>query len=146
MGPEGVFVQFTYGLRSPIPRDAFASRYVGALRRAGAAQPAAGERLDFSRRGRGAVAPAPKIAKLIDQAERFGAQLVERGKATEAMLSRQGDRVKEMLEARRQIRETAPMKPRERLIVALDAPTRKRRARSSTASATPSVSTRSAWS
>jgi hypothetical protein len=53
----------------------------------------------YRRRGRPSAAPAPKIAKLIDQAERFGAQLVERGKATEAMLSRQGDRVKEMLEA-----------------------------------------------
>jgi phosphatidylethanolamine/phosphatidyl-N-methylethanolamine N-methyltransferase len=27
MGPEGVFVQFTYGLHSPIPREACAGRY-----------------------------------------------------------------------------------------------------------------------
>ena len=27
MGPEGVFVQFTYGLLSPIPREACAGRY-----------------------------------------------------------------------------------------------------------------------
>jgi phosphatidylethanolamine/phosphatidyl-N-methylethanolamine N-methyltransferase len=27
MGPSGVFVQFTYGLLSPIPRQACANRY-----------------------------------------------------------------------------------------------------------------------
>ncbi len=27
MGPSGIFVQFTYGLRSPIPREACANRY-----------------------------------------------------------------------------------------------------------------------
>ena len=27
MGPDGVFVQFTYGLLSPIPREACAGRY-----------------------------------------------------------------------------------------------------------------------
>ena len=28
MGQDGVFVQFTYGLRSPIPRDACAGKYL----------------------------------------------------------------------------------------------------------------------
>jgi phosphatidylethanolamine/phosphatidyl-N-methylethanolamine N-methyltransferase len=96
MGPDGVFVQFTYGLRSPIPREAFAGRYLG---RCGAPVlrnlPPASV-WTYRRRGRMA-APEPKIAKFMDQAERFGARLAERGKATELMLSRQGDRMKEML-------------------------------------------------
>ena len=50
MGPEGVFVQFTYGLLSPIPREACVGRYAAAWRRAGVAQSAAGPRLDLSLR------------------------------------------------------------------------------------------------
>lgn len=96
MGPDGVFVQFTYGLRSPIPREACAGKY---LARCGAPVlrnlPPASV-WTYRRRGRMA-APEPAVARLIEEAERFGARLVERRKATEAMLSRQGDRMKEML-------------------------------------------------
>jgi phosphatidylethanolamine/phosphatidyl-N-methylethanolamine N-methyltransferase len=99
MGPDGVFVQFTYGLRSPIPREACAGKYMARCGPPVLRNLPPASVWTYRRRGRSLAAPAPKIAKLIDQAERFGAQLVERGKATEAMLSRQGDRVKEMLEA-----------------------------------------------
>ncbi len=96
MGPDGVFVQFTYGLRSPIPREASAGRYVG---RCGAPilrnLPPASV-WTYRRRGQQAAAE-PKIMKLIDQAERLGARLKERGKATETMLGRHSDRVKELI-------------------------------------------------
>jgi phosphatidylethanolamine/phosphatidyl-N-methylethanolamine N-methyltransferase len=96
MGLDGLFVQFTYGLRSPIPREACAGKY---LARCGAPVlrnlPPASV-WTYRRRGR-VFAPEPGIARLIAEAERFGARLAERGKATELMLSRQGDRMKEML-------------------------------------------------
>jgi phosphatidylethanolamine/phosphatidyl-N-methylethanolamine N-methyltransferase len=34
MGPAGLFVQFTYGLLSPIPREVCANRYTAARSRA----------------------------------------------------------------------------------------------------------------
>lgn len=109
MGPDGVFVQFTYGLRSPIPREACGGKY---LARCGAPvlrnlPPAS----VWTYRQRSA-APAPKIATLIDHAERLGAQFTERRKATEAMLSRQGDRMKEML--KREAAAFGRRRPRER--------------------------------
>jgi phosphatidylethanolamine/phosphatidyl-N-methylethanolamine N-methyltransferase len=97
MGPDGVFVQFTYGLRSPIPRDACAGKYMARCGPPVLRNLPPASVWTYRRRGRSVSAPAPAIAKLIDQAERFGAQLAERRKATEEMLSRQGDRVKEML-------------------------------------------------
>ena len=50
MGPDGVFVQFTYGLLSPIPREACAGRYSAHCGPADLAQPAAGARLDLPAR------------------------------------------------------------------------------------------------
>jgi phosphatidylethanolamine/phosphatidyl-N-methylethanolamine N-methyltransferase len=96
MGPDGVFVQFTYGLRSPMPREALAGRYVA---RTGAPilrnLPPASV-WTYRRRGLAPVAQ-PKIMKLIDQAERLGARINEGCRATETMLGRQSDRVKEIL-------------------------------------------------
>jgi phosphatidylethanolamine/phosphatidyl-N-methylethanolamine N-methyltransferase len=94
MGPDGVFVQFTYGLRSPIPREAAAGKYVArsgppVLRNLPPASV-----WTYRRRDR---APAPRVMTLIDHAERIGARLAERRKATELMLARHGDKMKEML-------------------------------------------------
>ena len=50
MGPDGVFVQFTYGLASPIPRETCAQEVFRPLQRADLAQPAAGAGVDLSRR------------------------------------------------------------------------------------------------
>ena len=91
MGPGGVFVQFTYGLRSPVPREACEGRYVA---RCGAPvlrnlPPAS----VWTFRPHGAApARGPKVAKLIDSAERIGA----RWKEAEVLLGRQGDKVKEI--------------------------------------------------
>jgi phosphatidylethanolamine/phosphatidyl-N-methylethanolamine N-methyltransferase len=95
MGPEGVFVQFTYGLRSPMPREALAGRYVA---RSGAPilrnlPPAS----VWTYRQRGhATGAEPKVMKLIDHAERLGARFNARCRATETMIGRQSDRVKEI--------------------------------------------------
>ena len=96
MGPDGVFVQFTYGLRSPFPREACAGRFVG---RSGAPilrnLPPASV-WTYRRPGR-AGAPTPKMAKLIDHAERIGARFAAQRRATETMLNRHGDRMKEFM-------------------------------------------------
>jgi phosphatidylethanolamine/phosphatidyl-N-methylethanolamine N-methyltransferase len=96
MGPEGVFVQFTYGLRSPMPREALAGRYVA---RTGAPilrnLPPASV-WTYRRRGL-AAGGEPKIMKLIDHAERLGARFNERCRATETMIGRHSDRVKEII-------------------------------------------------
>ena len=50
MGPSGVFVQFTYGLQSPIPREVCANRYSAIRSQADPAQSAAGLCVDLSAR------------------------------------------------------------------------------------------------
>ena len=96
MGPDGVFVQFTYGLRSPMPREALAGRYVA---RTGAPilrnLPPASV-WTYRRRGP-ATSGEPKIMKLLDHAERLGARINERCRATETMIGRHSDRVKEII-------------------------------------------------
>jgi phosphatidylethanolamine/phosphatidyl-N-methylethanolamine N-methyltransferase len=93
MGPDGVFVQFTYGLKLPVPREALAGRYVA---RSGAPilrnLPPASV-WTFRRAGR---EPA-KVLRLKDHAERLGAEIAARRKKTEIMIGRQGDRVRELL-------------------------------------------------
>lgn len=95
MGPDGLFVQFTYGLGSPIPREAFQERYVA---RCGAPvlrnlPPAS----VWTYRPRDAAPPARGLT-LIARAERLG-------KATETLIERHGDRVKKLI-----ARETAAFK------------------------------------
>ena len=95
MGPEGVFVQFTYGLKSPIPREDLGGAYVArcgppVLRNLPPASV-------WTYRRPGAQAGSErKVMKLIDQAEKFGQQFAARRRATEAMLNRHGERVKEI--------------------------------------------------
>src|SRR4051812_38257386 len=101
MGPEGVFVQFTYGLGSPIPREACGGAYVG---RRGAPilrnLPPASV-WTFRRPGRQAPAPT-----LIDHAERLRARLVAQRLATEKLLERHSDRMKAF------VREASALRPR----------------------------------
>ncbi len=94
MGPEGVFVQFTYGLRSPMPREALAGRYVARsgppiLRNLPPASV-------WTYRLRGSAAE-PKVMKFRDHAERLGARFGERCRATETMIGRHSDRVREII-------------------------------------------------
>ena len=93
MGEDGVFVQFTYGLKLPVPREALAGRYVA---RSGAPilrnLPPASV-WTFRRAGQ---EPA-KVMRLVDHCERLGAEFAARRRKTEDMLGRQGDRVMEML-------------------------------------------------
>ena len=98
MGPLGLMVQFTYGFGSPIPRETCAHRFSAHARRADLAQPAAGFRLDLSRR------PERRLRRAADRAadapRRAGAAAPQR-------------RMKAPMR---------PTEPRDRLIVALDAP------------------------
>ena len=110
MGPEGVFVQFTYGLGSPIPREAYAGKYVGrrgppVLRNLPPASV-----WTFRRPGRPAAAEAPT---LIDHAERLRARLVAQGLATEKLLERHGERMKAFMREASHLRGRRPDFPDE---------------------------------
>ena len=96
MGPDGVFVQFTYGMKCPAPREALAGRYVA---RSGAPilrnLPPASV-WTFRRVGHG-PAQGAKVMRLVDHCERLGAGFTARRKATGMMLERQGDKMLERL-------------------------------------------------
>ena len=96
MGPDGVFVQFTYGLKLPVPREALAGRYVA---RSGAPilrnlPPAS---VWTFRRAGHAHPEGAKVMRLIDHAERLGAEFTARRKATGMMIERQSDKMLERL-------------------------------------------------
>ena len=97
MGPEGVFVQFTYGLAAPAPRDLCAGQY-DVTRGAPIWRNLPPASVWTYRRSASAPAPEVKVMRLIDHAEKF-AKL----KATE--IGRQGDKVIDMLK-----REVAALK------------------------------------
>jgi len=96
MGPNGVFVQFTYGLGMPVPRELLAGRYVA---RSGAPilrnLPPASV-WTFRRAGHGHPEGA-KVMRLVDHCERLGAEFNARRKATGMMIERQGDKMLERL-------------------------------------------------
>lgn len=94
MGPDGVFVQFTYGFKSPIPREDLGAAYIArsgppVLRNLPPASV-----WTYRRRG----ADEPKVMKLKDHVERFGAEWAEKRRAAEAALKGQGDKVKDHAE------------------------------------------------
>ena len=95
MGDDGVFVQFTYGVKSPIPRATLAGRYVA---RCGAPilrnlAPAS----VWTYRCRASTAPQPKIRKFIEQAEQIAAKIAVKRTAAEKIVKRQGERVRHIL-------------------------------------------------
>ena len=96
MGPDGVFVQFTYGVRSPISREACAGRFAArsgppVLRNLPPAS------VWTYRRAARAPAREPRLLKFLGEAERLGARLAERRRETEQLHGRHGDRMKEIL-------------------------------------------------
>jgi phosphatidylethanolamine/phosphatidyl-N-methylethanolamine N-methyltransferase len=97
MGPDGVFVQFTYGLAAPVPRELCAAQY-DVTRGAPIWRNLPPASVWTYRRAAEAAAPEVKVMRLIDHAEKF-AKL----KASE--FGRQGDKVIDMLK-----REVAALK------------------------------------
>ena len=94
MGPDGVFVQFTYGFKSPVAREDLGVDYVArsgppVLRNLPPASV-----WTYRRRG----ADEPKVRKLRDHVERFGAEFAEKRRAAEAALKQRGDLVKDRAE------------------------------------------------
>jgi phosphatidylethanolamine/phosphatidyl-N-methylethanolamine N-methyltransferase len=95
MSDDGVFVQFTYGVKSPIPRATLAGRYVA---RCGAPilrnlPPAS----VWTYRRRASTAPQPKIRMFIEQAEQIAAKIAVKRTAAEKIVKRQGERVRHVL-------------------------------------------------
>jgi phosphatidylethanolamine/phosphatidyl-N-methylethanolamine N-methyltransferase len=95
MGDDGVFVQFTYGVKSPVPREAMAGRYVA---RCGAPvlrnlPPAS----VWTYRRRTSITPQPKFRKLVQQAEQIAAQIAVKRKEAEIIVKRQGNRVRHII-------------------------------------------------
>jgi hypothetical protein len=95
MGDDGVFVQFTYGVKSPVPREAMAGRYVA---RCGAPvlrnlPPAS----VWTYRRRTPSTPQPKYRKLVQQAEQIAAQFAVKTKKAEIIVKRQGDCVRHII-------------------------------------------------
>ena len=95
MGADGVFVQFTYGLAAPAPRDMCAGQY-DVTRGAPIWRNLPPASVWTYRRAGGA--PEVKVMRLIDHAEKFA-------KKKKAEFGRQGDKVIDMLK-----REVAALK------------------------------------
>ena len=97
MGPDGVFVQFTYGLAAPAPRDLCAGRFE-ATRGAPIWRNLPPASVWTYRRAMSAPAREPKVMRLIDHAEKFA-------KKNASAIGRQGDKVIDLLK-----REVAALK------------------------------------
>lgn len=95
MGDDGVFVQFTYGVRSPIPREALAGRYVvrcgvPILRNLPPASV-------WTYRRRAPSVEHRKLRQLVQQAEQIAARIVVKKRNAEIIVRREGDRVRHIL-------------------------------------------------
>jgi phosphatidylethanolamine/phosphatidyl-N-methylethanolamine N-methyltransferase len=95
MGDDGVFVQFTYGVRSPVPRAALVDRYIA---RCGVPifrnlPPAR----VWTYRRRASAIPQPKFRAFVRQAEQIAAQIALKKKKAEIIVRQQGDRVRHIL-------------------------------------------------
>jgi phosphatidylethanolamine/phosphatidyl-N-methylethanolamine N-methyltransferase len=95
MGPDGVFVQFTYGVKSPMPRETLAGEFVG---RSG---PTILRNLPpasvWIYRRHGHSGPMRPKMNFVDRAELLGRQFNAKRKAAEVVLTRHRDRVKAVL-------------------------------------------------
>ena len=95
MAPGGVFVQFTYGMASPIPRPAGESRFSA---RATAPiwlnlPPA---RVWTYRADKNAILIEPMLLRLRESAERFGARCVAKKREAENIFGKQRARVRDI--------------------------------------------------
>ena len=96
MGPAGVFVQFTYGLKSPVPREACVNRYSG---QGGAPiwrnlPPA---RVWVYRADSRGMVTEPILTRLRDGAERIGERWSAKKLDAERVLGSQRARMREIL-------------------------------------------------
>ncbi len=95
MGPSGVFVQFTYGLKSPIARSDCVNKYSA---HCGAPiwrnlPPA---RVWTYRADSGAVLAEPMMVRFRGRAEQWGANWADKRRAAGGMFDKQRDRVREI--------------------------------------------------
>ena len=95
MGPGGVFVQFTYGLKSPVPREVCINRY-SAHASAPIWRNLPPARVWTYRADKHAILAEPMLLRLRESAERLGARWTEKKHAAEHMFGRQRARVRDM--------------------------------------------------
>ena len=96
MGPRGVFVQFTYGLDSPVPRQACVNKY-SATGGAPIWRNLPPARVWCYRADPRAVMKTPLLGKLREEADKLGRTLTEKRHAAERLLRRQRARVRVLL-------------------------------------------------
>lgn len=96
MGPAGVFVQFTYGLDSPVPRQACVQKY-SALASAPIWRNLPPARVWCYRHDPKAIVVKPLLGKLREQAGKLGRRLKEKQLEAERLLSRQRARMRVIL-------------------------------------------------
>lgn len=95
MGPTGVFVQFTYGLKSPVPRQACVNRYSA---HCGAPiwrnlPPA---RVWIYRADSAGIVVEPMLMRLRESADRIGAHWIAKKQAAERMFGLQRERMRDI--------------------------------------------------
>jgi phosphatidylethanolamine/phosphatidyl-N-methylethanolamine N-methyltransferase len=97
MGPGGIFVQFTFGLRSPIPREACVGRYAGHCSAPIWRNLPPAHVWSYRADPNGFVAE-PVIGKLRDRADKLGRSWDEKKLEAERMLRRQRARMRAILD------------------------------------------------
>ena len=97
MGPTGVFVQFTYGLKSPIPRQACISKYSGHCT-APIWRNLPPARVWIYRADPKGIVADPMLTRLRDGADRIGRTWAKKKGEAERMIRRQRARVRAILD------------------------------------------------
>jgi phosphatidylethanolamine/phosphatidyl-N-methylethanolamine N-methyltransferase len=97
MGPQGLFVQFTYGLKSPIPREACVNRFAGRCS-APIWRNIPPARVWSYRADPNGIVADPMINRLRDHADELGRTFNQKKREAERMLRRQRARVRVLLD------------------------------------------------
>jgi len=97
MGPTGVFVQFTYGLKSPIPREACVDRYAGQCSAPIWRNLPPARVWTYRADSRGLVAE-PVLGKLRDGADKLGRSWDEKKCEAKSLMRVQRSRMRAMLD------------------------------------------------
>jgi phosphatidylethanolamine/phosphatidyl-N-methylethanolamine N-methyltransferase len=97
MGPQGLFVQFTYGLKSPIPKQTCVNRYAGQCTAPIWRNLPPARVWSYRADAEGFVAE-PMLGRLRDRADRLGESWRKRKGEAEGLLTRQGARVRALLD------------------------------------------------
>jgi hypothetical protein len=95
MGPAGVFVQFTYGLHSPVPRRACVNKY-SAQCSAPIWRNLPPARVWVYRADAKGIVAEPFLARLCDGADRMGERWAAKKREAEHALGRQQARMREI--------------------------------------------------